>query len=170
MVKFGFVAGSWVRIAFAAALVGCGVLVVACDSPLGLPDNAAQFVPPAVYQRWWSMTEACAGRQRNFGSIRWYHVPGSHFESNGKDVRGYYDSHSGSIVVSDSLAAFGAGVRHEMLHAVLDLPGHPRGLFLEFCAGVVTCPLACAMEGGPWTAPTPWVAVKAESLQVTATG
>lgn len=169
MAKFRSDVGSLVRVMVVALSLGGGALAVACDSPLDIPSDATQFTPPAVYQRWWSMTQACAGRARSLNAVRWFHVPGSHFVVGGRDVRGYYSAQDNSIVLSDSLAAFAAGVRHEMLHAVLDFPGHPRDMYQGFCAGSVTCPVACSNDGGQWTAPAAWVAMPADSLVVSAT-
>jgi len=168
MVKSWSDVGSRVRVATVALALGAGALIAACDSPLDVPGDATQFSPPAVYQRWWSMTQACAGRARSLNAVRWYHVPGSHFTVNGQDVRGYFNARDNTIILSDSLAAFAAGVRHEMLHAVLDFPGHPRDMYQGFCANAVTCPGACATDGGQWTAPSPWVPMEADSLVVSA--
>jgi len=143
--------------------------VAACETPTTvLPSNAVQFAPPAIYRRWWAMTVACAGVPRAFDPVRWYRVPGRTFRSPaGAVVDGFFDSRDNTIVLSDTLRAVGAGVRHEMLHAILVVPGHPRDMFLGACADVVDCNATCAKDAGKWTAPTPWVPVASDSLQVT---
>jgi hypothetical protein len=157
------------RLRLVAGLVVMGITgaTAACVSPVALPETATQFIPPAVFRRWWAMTEACAGRTANFGAVRWYRVPGSTFMSpKGDFLKGYTDLADNKIVLSDTLAAFGAGVRHEMLHAILGVTGHSRDMFLGACAEVVDCNVACAFDGGSWTAPSTWEAVSADTLVV----
>jgi hypothetical protein len=127
------------------------------------------MTPPAIYARWWAMTEACSGRTGDFAAVRWFRVPGaSVVKSDGSHVGGFYQSRGDFIVVSDDLSAYDAGVRHEMLHALLGVPGHPRQQFLGSCAGFVDCEEACAKDGGAWTAPAPFVTLPADSMIVTA--
>jgi hypothetical protein len=52
------------------------------------------------------------------------------------------------VLAGESQMDGGIG-RHEMLHALLFGGGHPRGLFLETCGGIVACNDACIDDAGP---------------------
>jgi hypothetical protein len=138
----------------------------ACTWPTDLPSSATPLTPPSIYARWWTMTEACSGHTRDFNAIRWYHTPGSTVQLNGADVSGFY-SHSGHyVVVTDAMVDNGAGVRHEMLHALLDVVGHPRDQFLGACEDVVNCGGPCALDAGAWAPPAPYVSLSVDSMNV----
>ena len=76
-------------------LLACCVWAVArcttfTDPPL--PTGAVRLMPPAVYARWWAMTETCSGLSRDIGEITWYVVPGAvTFPTNSaSEANGYY--------------------------------------------------------------------------------
>ncbi len=137
-----------------------------CTWPTELPSSARPMDVPAIYARWWAMTEACSGRSADLASIRWYRVPGGSIPNRGTTVLGYYSPSEHEIVVSDSLVDNGAGIRHEMLHALLNVDGHPRSQFLGACADVVVCELNCVEDGGQWVAPAPFDTLPVDSLLV----
>jgi hypothetical protein len=86
----------------------------------------------------------------------------------GKQVIGYWSAGTNRIVIAESAILGGGYVRHEMLHALKQKPGHPREDFLDKCGGVVTCAPDCVAEGGPpppADANTP--SVSAASLELT---
>ena len=149
------------------ASAGCRTVT---DPPL--PSGAQRFTAPTVFARWWALTEGCSGLTRDFGSVQWYTVPGvtSFPLTDGKEANGYYSEASGEIVLANGPDADPVVVRHEMLHALLrNQRGHPRGYFLERCAGVVTCQPACRADAGP-PPPNPagTVIVAPSALQVAA--
>jgi hypothetical protein len=147
-------------------LAFCGV--AACSEITEpLPPNAEQFAPPAVYARWWAMTEACSGRSGDLGAVNWYRVPGSGFVYRGHSVSGYQSSYTNRIVLAEEAIEQGPLVRHEMLHAVLRASGHPRSQFLGSCASLVLCQGICVEDAGPWHAPRQdYVVLPPESLDV----
>jgi hypothetical protein len=118
-----------------------------------LPDAATILTPPPVYARWWGMTEACSGLQRDMSAVTWYVATGSLSISDGKDdnLAGYYSPASNRIVLADSANLAGGVIRHEMLHALLgpSVGGHPRDQFLGRCAGTVDCIGGCLTDAGP---------------------
>ena len=78
--------------------------ITACDLITApLPPNAQPFTPPAVYARWWAMTEACSGRSGDLGGVRWYRVPGSRFTLRGQAVAGYWNSSTNRIVLAEDI-------------------------------------------------------------------
>ncbi len=115
-----------------------------------LPPGSRAFSPPPVYEHWWSMTEACSGRSASLDAVRWYVVPGvSTIDIGGEEYSGYWFAADNRVVLAEGAQMAGALVRHEMLHALLDVGTHPRGEFLERCAGVVVCVDECITEAGP---------------------
>ena len=139
--------------------------VMACDSTVGpLPSNATSYQPPAVYARWWAMTEACSGRIGALPFIGWYSVPGSTVQLNGHNVFEYWSSRGNIIVIPQNLADYATGVRHEMLHSLLRVGGHPREQFLGACAGIVDCNAACSVDAGRWVPPTSSAPLPPDSL------
>lgn len=132
-----------------------------------LPANATRFAPPAVYARWWTMTEACSGRSGNLADIHWYRVPVSEFMYGGQRAGGYTSRWSNRIVLTQAIIERGEMVRHEMLHALLRRGGHPRAEFLGSCASIVLCQGYCIKMAGPWHPPrTDYVVLPPESLDV----
>jgi hypothetical protein len=137
------------------AAIGCET------STAPLPREAVQFNPPAVYTRWWSLTQECSGLTGDLAAIRWYVVPnaGSLQLKDGSSVNGYYLRGSNRIVLDGTDALSGDLVRHEMLHALLrgpaSGPSHPREMFIRRCQGVVVCVDACTTDDGPAPPPDP---------------
>lgn len=113
------------------------LLLLGCRVP-GLPHNAIRFSPPIEYHEWWASTEACAGVQSPFDSVRWYVVPKeSQFTSKIGPVVALWFGDSGRVSSTIVVAAFYQTnelvVRHEILHALLHHEGHPFEYFVERC-------------------------------------
>jgi hypothetical protein len=114
-----------------------------------LPAGAVPLTPPAVYARWWAMTESCSGMTGPLAAISFWHVPGvSSFRRDDKNVLGYWTTAGNQIVLAGGAALDGGNVRHEMLHALLRVGGHPRDQFLGKCAGLVDCSVDCIADAG----------------------
>ena len=147
-------------------VVVCGL--AACGLITGpLPPGAERFAPPAVYARWWSMTEACSAHSGDLSVVQWYRVPGMGFLHEGQEVSGFWASRTNRIVLADEVIEQGPVVRHEMLHALLQTTGHPRSQFLGACASVLTCRNVCVEDAGRWHPPQEnYVVVPSESLEV----
>jgi hypothetical protein len=133
-----------------------------------LPASARQFSPPAVYSRWWTMTEACSGISGSLSSVSWFEIPGeATFPFNGDLVNGYWSGGSNRIVLGEDAVLDGGTVRHEMLHALVRTSGHRRVDFLDACGGVVVCAAPCVNDAGPPATLDPSVVtVPADSLQI----
>jgi hypothetical protein len=140
--------------------------LAACGSPT-LPRGAEPFTPPAVYARWWRMTEQCSGRTGDLGRIRWFRTPGSEMVHKGSTVTGYWSMRDNMVVIAEDHIRHGLAVRHEMLHALLGTVGHARSAFLESCAAVVDCSGLCAQEAVPWSPPSQFMSMPPESLVAT---
>jgi hypothetical protein len=141
--------------------------LAACHLTGPIPADAIRFQPPAIYARWWSMTEACSGRSGDFASVQWYRVPQNLVGFRGEWVAGYWNSAGNQIVLGEVAVERGAAVRHEMLHALVRERGHPRAEFVEACAGLVDCERHCVADAGPWQPPAPvYALVPPESLDV----
>jgi hypothetical protein len=151
-----------------AAIFGVFALSACQPTTSPLPRGAVRYDPPAVYARWWAMSEACSGRTGRLDAVRWYQAPGDAVLLDGKAVGGFWSSGGNIIVLPTALIFDGAGVRHEMLHALLHVDGHPRRAFLEQCADIVRCAMSCARAAGPWSAPSAYAIVPPDSIAVTA--
>jgi hypothetical protein len=141
-------------------------LLAACDlTGPALPAGAVQFVPPAVYQQWWQLVEACSGSAGSFAGVLWYRVPGVGAIplGDGTSVNARWDASQNRIILAGDTEYAGDLVRHEMLHALLRSGGHPRKAFIARCGGVVVCTEACIAEAGPAPQPDPGAKVVAPS-------
>jgi hypothetical protein len=137
-------------VAAVLGLVACGDGIV--DPPL--PSDAQLFSPPGVYSTWWNMTQACSGLTGSLAAVTWYKTDEVvHDVNTGDVVLGYWSAAGNQIVLTTSSVLDGGTVRHEMLHALLRVKGHPRNQFLGKCAGTVPCQGPCISDAGPY--PTP---------------
>lgn len=93
-------------------------------------------------------------------------MPGYVVKVDGEDAAGYWSSNGNRIVLVDEIMDDGAGVRHEMLHALLRVGGHPRAQFLGRCASLVDCQGSCVTDAGPWHAPSTYTVVPPNSLEL----
>jgi len=128
------------------------VALAACESPTdpGLPAGAVRFDPPSIYERWWSFTRECSARTGDMSTVSFYVVPGvaTFPTGDGHDAAGMWQPDARRIVIAGLSQLRGDVVRHEMLHALLDVSGHPRGFFIQKCGGVVVCVLNCLTDAG----------------------
>ena len=115
-----------------------------------MPPDTTAFSPPPVYATWWAMVESCSGLSRPPSEIAWYVVPGNTVTLRGVDADGAFiaDARGPHIVLTSRARDDGVLVRHEMLHALLRKPAHPRAQFLGRCAGEVNCPASCVADAG----------------------
>jgi hypothetical protein len=118
------------------------------------------------------MVKSCSGLTGSFDDIRWYSTTSLLRDPNDNDetVAGYWSLAGNRIVLYANDTIAGAVVRHEMLHALLRVPGHPRSAFLQACGGVVACGQACVSDAAPPSPPAPGTPTIAPSeLEVTST-
>ena len=136
----------------AGVAVSLCVALATCTVPTApeRPPGAVPLTPPAVYARWWAMTEACSGLTGPMAAVSFWHVPGANsFQRAGRNVLGYWTTADNQIVLAGNAALDGGNVRHEMLHALVRVAGHQREYFLGKCAGFVDCGLDCIADAGP---------------------
>jgi hypothetical protein len=127
--------------------------VAGCDlfTAPDLPPGAVSFDPPARYRLWWDMAQSCSGRTGRLRSIRWMQVPdATYLPGDGEPgrVTSRWYAHGNTIVLAGASVLEGEVVRHEMLHALLRVYGHPSAYFQARCGGVVSCGFSCRNEGG----------------------
>lgn len=90
------------------------------------PTDARPFTPPAYYQDLWTLTEQCTGRTGDFARVHWYLFDAPYF-ADGKERTGiWHEPHQ--IYLSTRVAFDSADnyqiVRHEMVHDLMQKPGH----------------------------------------------
>lgn len=125
--------------------------VVACERPTGprFPADAEQYEPLEIYAEWWRMVAACSGTTRDFNEVRWYHAPRASIVATlGRRAGAFYTETGSRVVITSERVSEGPLVRHEMLHALHRVGGHPRSLFMDRCAGLVSCDGDCLKEAG----------------------
>lgn len=146
------VKAAWRNALFPVQLIAAVAFATACERIVdpALPSTATLFVAPPVYDKWWAMAESCSGVTRPLANVSWFVIPGvSLFQLGNQVVSGYWTAGSNRIVLADASRLDGAVVRHEMLHALIRISGHPRSAFLEKCAGIVSCAPECVADAGP---------------------
>jgi len=145
-----------VRAELALVCACTAAMSIACSELTApLPSGAIEWTPPARFALWWQMTESCSGRQGDLRAIRWYVVPNvSSIDVDGEKVQGVTFG-TDRIVLAEPYRLDGSLVRHEMLHALLRVGGHPRDAFLAACDGIVVCDSVCEADAGGRQTPPP---------------
>lgn len=96
------------------------------------PEDAERIEPPAIYRTWWARTEQCSGRSGSMARVQWFLVPGHAFQCpTGTCAGRWEDNHS--IYIAEDWLEHEMVVRHEMLHELLNAPGHPDPPFGDPC-------------------------------------
>lgn len=115
------------RLLLALAFLAC--------SELTAPDGAVPIYPiPAVYREWWSELESCSGFSGDIDAVRFYSEP-------------YYEGHVGKarwqgstviLVLAEHAVYLEWYVKHEMMHVLGRIGGHPAQYFNGVCGNLVT--------------------------------
>jgi len=115
-------------------------LLTACGSATeptsDLPAGAVAISVSQSYSEWFAKTEACSGIQGTISSIQFFVVPGvTTFSTTDGDKQGLWikQGKESRIVIAGALQEHEMVVRHEMLHALIGVAGHPVGLFDGQC-------------------------------------
>ena len=153
----------------AAALAFAGWLCACGQDVVGPPAGIVPFTPPVRFRLYWALTEACSGHTGDYDAVRWYIVPGvDSFDLEGQVVGAAWYGAGNKIVFADGQQIFSGLVRHEMLHALIRVPGHPRDQFLDRCGDIVDCLGQCISDaGGPPAFSTTAPIVAPSALTVT---
>ena len=142
------------------------LIAVGCDAG-ARDDDAVAFAAPAVYERWWALTESCSGLSGSLKSVEWRRAPATALqEAEGEGTVAYWSSNDNSIVLATNAVTNGRIVRHEMLHALSRSRGHPMSLFRVQCAGVVRCDEACKRDADVLPQTTSVIRVPVDSLDI----
>lgn len=124
-----FSPGPNLRIRFLLPLLAC-----ACAESNLEPVSPKPLTPPASYRTWWTEVEICANRTASFERIRWFQAEQVINRDEGTDhVGAWYPPHS--IFIRSDRILYEAGVKHEMVHDLLQIEGHDSPAF-PACAGV----------------------------------
>ena len=120
-----------------AKLAVAVALLAACLDPAAPPADAYALIPPPEYRAAWQQVEDCSGLRGDFSRVRWFAVPGHRFLCSVGWCDGLWTPPH-NIYISEEQALNSDNndyfiARHEMLHDLLQVPGHPQA----FC----TCDL-----------------------------
>ena len=154
------------RFARSARLIAACLAVTACSDLFApaVPEGAIQLKPvPAEYEGWWRLAERCSGTQGEFAFVGWGVVPGVSTIPGTDGAVGTYYRNYHQIILVERGTHDGHLVRHEMLHALIRVGGHPREFFVERCGGLVSCGGPCyeeATQTGPPTSNAPIVSTR----------
>jgi hypothetical protein len=111
------------------------------------PPNAVLVQPRPEYRIWWEVVESCSGHTRDFDAVRWYRVPiGEGLNVSGENAAGAWFADENSIAIGDGWRTVGSLVRHEILHAILQMGSHPPEYFRDACGDEVLCGRDCVGE------------------------
>lgn len=124
----------------AQTALGIVLVLLGCSDPTGLslPDGAARMETiPLAYLTWWQEVSACSGRRHFFSTVHWYVVPGDVIMYRGRGAQGLAFSHPPRIVLASTFVNDPKLVRHEMLHILLGVDGHPTEYFVRRCGELV---------------------------------
>jgi len=121
-------------------LMAVSIAMLGCELPTQpLPIGAVPYAPnPESVAIWWRQVEECSGMRGDLSKINFYIVPdATTFQWESRAVIGLWMERDRRIVLAADFAFRERNVRHEMLHALIRLPGHPREFFLQRCGGIV---------------------------------
>lgn len=96
------------------------------------PEGDAPLAAPPVYREWWAKTEACSGLKGNFDRLTWSVIEGPSFSCSSGQCAGHW-SKDHHIYLAGDWAMDEMVVRHEMLHDLIGLSGHPAPPFGQGC-------------------------------------
>lgn len=124
---------TWLGIVMVAGLLSCGL------PTQPLPEEAIPYAPnPDQVANWWRQVEECSGLRGDLRRIRFYIVPDrATFLWEGREVIGLWMERGSRIVLAAEFAFRERNVRHEMLHALTRINGHPREYFVTRCGAIV---------------------------------
>jgi hypothetical protein len=94
------------------------------------------------------MAKSCSGLSRDVSSVRWFSESADELRPGDGtgSIAGEWNAANNAIVLVNGAQSTPSIVRHEMLHALLVVSGHPADKFGRDCAGFVNCDGSCASE------------------------
>ena len=108
--------------------------IYACGESNLEPVDVYPLVPPRVYRTWWTEVEACIEVTAPFEQVSWYEAGQLINRDTGRDhVGAWLPPHS--IYIHSDYLLFVEGVKHEMVHELLQARDHGYDAFLR-CAGI----------------------------------
>lgn len=122
-----------------ASLVALAALLLASCTSVTAPafpeDELVPYEPLPQYAQWWAQLEECSGVTGELDAISWYSGEGFPIQVGDRLYYGIWWQEGNRIAVQDP--EDGPTVRHEMLHALLGVVGHPPEMFVARCGSLV---------------------------------
>ena len=120
------------RLALTVRLVGAAGLLAALTGCGFDPVGDVPLDPPPIYREWFAKTEACSGRMGSFDRLRWSVIEGHSFSCSSGECAGHWRTNHHIFLAGDWVMDEMV-VRHEMLHDLLGVTGHPDPPFGDGC-------------------------------------
>jgi len=120
------------RLALTVRLVGAAGLLAAATGCGFDPVGDVPLDPPPIYREWFAKTEACSGRMGSFDRLRWSVIEGYSFSCSSGECAGHWRTNHHIFLAGDWVMDEMV-VRHEMLHDILGVTGHPDPPFGDGC-------------------------------------
>jgi hypothetical protein len=118
----------------APACLLLSLAIYACGESNLEPIEVHPLVPPQVYRTWWTELEACIGVTAPFERVTWYEAGHLINRETGSDhVGAWLPPHT--IYIHSDYLLYVEGVKHEMVHELLQARDHSSDAYLR-CAGV----------------------------------
>jgi len=148
-------------------------LTLSCREPIDpiTYSGAQALLPQTPYALWWNLAESCSGLRGPLERVRWFVVPRPTLgQPSSASAVGHWSPTYNSITLAQPYVLEGRTVRHEMLHALIGRPGHPREYFRTRCGGLVDCDIPNCPDDSPEpVVPPSSDTVPPEALRLTVT-
>lgn len=104
------------------------LLLAACGGVEPVESGAVPYEAPPVYREWWAQVEQCSGKTGDRSAVHWFEVPDADFLPN-SFAGARSDFATQAVVVAGNRKLEANVIRHEALHLILKVPGHPVEFF-----------------------------------------
>ncbi|UCC72790.1 MAG: hypothetical protein JSV86_20950 [Gemmatimonadota bacterium] len=108
--------------------------IYACSESTFEPIDVRPLDPPQIYETWWAEVAACVSVAAPFDRVSWYEAERLINRETGTDhIGAWLPPHN--IYIRTNRLLYIEGVKHEMVHDLLQTRNHYSELFVR-CAGV----------------------------------
>lgn len=111
------------------------LVLVACAEFPTASDMDWSYEPPGIYRVWYAEMEACSGLKGDYDRLRI--ASAKSIRMDGTEYTGYWlPSHT--ILLRTDRLDYDRAVKHEFMHDLLQVKGHPAKYFNGVCGDLIT--------------------------------